>query len=187
MNPFRGDKNMMKRIKSGFTLIELMIVVAIIGILAAVAIPAFMKYIRRSKTVEATMNVRKLFDSSVAYYEAEHSTTAGTILAKQFPTNVGPSPALATCCANTGGKCAPAPTTFNSDSWSALNFSVDDPFYYMYQYVSSGTDTGATFQAWAFGDLDCDTIYATYMRGGSVMSDRSVSGGSGLYSKNEIE
>jgi type IV pilus assembly protein PilA len=187
MNPFE-EKNMLKRIKSGFTLIELMIVVAIIGILAAVAIPAFMKYIRRSKTVEATMNVRKLFDSSVAYYEAEHSNTSGTILAKQFPTNIGPSPgAPNTCCANTGGKCAPLPGNFNADSWSALNFSVDDPFYYVYQYVSSNVDTSATFQAWAFGDLDCDGIYATYMRGGSVMTDRSVSGGSGLYSKNEIE
>src|SRR2546425_4627398 len=80
---------MLNRIRSatvrGFTLIELMIVVAIIGILAAVAIPAFMKYIRRAKTVEATMNVRKLFDSSVAYYEGEHAYTVGTIMAKRFP------------------------------------------------------------------------------------------------------
>jgi type IV pilus assembly protein PilA len=178
---------MLKRIKSGFTLIELMIVVAIIGILAAVAIPAFMKYIRRSKTVEATMNVRKLYDSSVAYYEAEHSNSSGTILAKQFPTSAIVAPPLGTCCGGAGGKCAPNTSNFNGDTWSALNFSVDDPFYYMYQYVSAGLDTQANFQAWAFGDLDCDTIYATYMRGGSVMTDRSVSGGSGLYSKNEIE
>src|SRR3954453_9338562 len=135
---------MRKTMMRGFTLIELMIVVAITGLRAAVTIPAFMKYIRRSKTVEATMNVRKLFDSSVAYYEAEHSNTSGTILAKQFPTNIGPSPgAPNTCCANTGGKCAPLPGNFNADSWSALNFSVDDPFYYVYQYVSSNVDTSA--------------------------------------------
>ena len=173
-----------------FTLIELMIVVAIIGILAAVAIPAFMKYIRRSKTVEATMNVRKLFDSSVSYFEGEHANKTGQALAKQFPTNAGPSPgatATAACCGQKGDKCVPAPTNFQSDTWSSLNFSVDDPFYFSYQYNSAGTETGANFQAYAFGDLDCDSIYSTYERSGSVMTDRSVSGGSGLYSKNEIE
>ena len=64
----------MKRIQQGFTLIELMIVVAIVGILAAIALPAYQDYIVRSKMSE-TMAAIASCKTSVSEYT---STKGGT-------------------------------------------------------------------------------------------------------------
>ena len=54
--------------KKGFTLIELMIVVAIIGILAAIAIPNFMKFQCRAKQSEAKVLLSGLYTAEIAYF-----------------------------------------------------------------------------------------------------------------------
>ena len=182
---------MTKRIKGGFTLIELMIVVAIIGILAAVAIPAFMKYMRKSKTTEATQGIKKIYDGARSYYLEENTARGtGATIGKQFP---GPSLAATPttkCCSNTGGKCTPTPSDWEDSGgvWSALKFSMEDPFYFQYAYDSSGTDTASAFTARALGDLDCDASFSTFEMAATINpTDQSVKGSAGIYKNKELE
>ncbi len=61
----------MKKIGNGFTLIELMIVVAIIAFLSIVAVPNFFKFLAKAKRSEAYMNLSSLYTAQKVYW-AEH-------------------------------------------------------------------------------------------------------------------
>lgn len=144
-------KSLINRNEKGFTLIELMIVIAIIGILAAIAIPNFLRYQLKSKTAEAKTNLGAIKTSQEAF-RAEWDAYIPCGLTLGAPSDI---------------KQAWTPAATDA-GFTTLGWAPSGNVYYSYEVgVAGGTavanvagsglggQSGA-FTASAAGDLDAD-------------------------------
>lgn len=182
-----------------------MIVVAIIGVLAALSIYGISRYFLSAKTAEAKHTVGAIAKAAAAAYERElslsqvlapgaaGSATAATLCdsaTKKIPTVIPP-----------GAKVNPDPADQNEPSptigWTCLGFSLTQPVLYQYDYERNGntatsglpgapTYTGTFFEASAKGDLDANPArLSTFALGGQVQSDGSLTLSTAIYADQE--
>lgn len=142
-----------------------LLAVPCVGVLAAIAIPAFIGYVRRAKVAEATSNLRLL-----AQLEQTYCVDHGNWLVPAGPVPATPSSAKQLA-------------DFASDpAFTQLGFAPADPVYYSYMIVRDSSTTGG-IEIIARGDLDGDGVLSTF----SVTCSSGCSCASTPRIENEVE
>jgi len=179
-----GNRVIRKRLKEGFTLVELMIVVAIVGVLAVLAVYGVRKYIANAKTAEAKNSLGQIGKDAQTAFEGE--TMAPAVLVVNTSTAVlramcGPAGSPVPAAAPVGKKYQSQKTDWgnaadlsNHAGFPCLKFELNAPQYYAYNYTATGTYSanGNEFSAIAEGDLNGDGTKSTFTASGKIQENR---------------
>jgi type IV pilus assembly protein PilA len=176
--------------RRGFTLIELMIVVAIIGVLAVLAIYAVRKYVTHTKTSEAVNSLGQMGKDQTAAFEKE--TMAGLALAPgsgaglsralcvtpsaSVPSSAGKIKGQKYQSDQTAGKDWNADEATQGKGFACMRFAMDAPQYYMYNFTTTnGTVAAGTWAGVANGDLNGDGNLSTFELDGVIQTTMTFS------------
>ena len=138
-------KNVQPALRRGFTLIELMVVVTIIGILASVAIPEFGKLVLRAKAAERHEVMSRIKKAVADVVLLHGAVPGGSLFADWQPSGVAGS--------------AKRMPNWKSAGWVDLFRSTEEiegSTYYSYRVLADDTASPPTLDIWAMGDLDGD-------------------------------
>jgi prepilin-type N-terminal cleavage/methylation domain-containing protein len=138
------------RCARGFTLLELMTVVAIVGILASVALPSLQRATLRAKTAERDEVMLRIKKAVADVYVQKGSIPGGSLHGDFTP----PRPAQPM-------KRMP---NWRGAGWSDIFVSseeVEGADYYSYSFLADDTANPPTLEIWAQGDLDGDSVPST--------------------------
>jgi len=136
----------------GFTIIELMVVVVIIGVLAAIAIPVFTGHMTHAKASEAMLQLNKMAVDAKTYYFANTKYPQGTAAVLPGPDG--------SACAGPNRHFATSSAWAADSVWTGLGFEIDEPNLFSYHFASTSPTVA---QGLAVGDLDCDGVKITYI------------------------
>jgi len=145
------------RQSAGFTLVEVMIVVALIGVLASVAIPGFLSYQARTRRSEAYANLKAVAESETAFY-AVKGFYHGTGL--PFPDFTAPPYGVLGTHKMTWDAASEA-------AFSELGWAPEGEVYYSYETNTPDIDVACNcnvcFTATAYGDVDANGFPSAVM------------------------